>query len=400
MRGEEKKANIERRNFPDGKPRRKVKQMDPITAHTASPDETFVGAVVETLLKQYGRDFLQDPCVAEVCDDYTIGIEYPLTKPPWLAATCCAAKMTQLSSPNLVNDKRRETIEETAEAFNPSHIDLLYTSVPPLTEYAQAYSGTALVQLGLTAIVPQAPCGSCPMYLMCNAASKQCTAPSCAIVKRYCNNVDELGRRTRAICPLTCGCESGRRSDLALSLPREGCGHVDTNGITRKELEDEPCEDVPKDDPVFGKFLDNKERIALSQPLDLQTQTLIEVRSLRKYGCEYLTNTNLWDDVSTVQTFFRDAKVESLVRPPYFLGRNPCARYAGSSVKPLSVFCPRACGCHRGDQDCPTTCPERHASTPLCPGYQKRILPGDVVDCPRLPAAQPFDVGVVLGAEE
>jgi len=32
------------------------------------------------------------------------------------------------------------------------------------------------------------------------------------------------------------------------------------------------------------------------------------------------------------------------------------------------VFCPRACGCHRGDQDCPTTCPERHASTPLCPG--------------------------------
>jgi hypothetical protein len=32
--------------------------------------------------------------------------------------------------------------------------------------------------------------------------------------------------------------------------------------------------------------------------------------------------------------------------------------------------------------------------------YQKRILPGDVVDCPRLPAAQPFDVGVVLGAEE
>ena len=157
MRGEEKKANIERRNFPDGKPRRKVKQMDPITAHTASPDETFVGAVVETLLKQYGRDFFQDPCVAEVCDDYTIGIEYPLTKPPWLAATCCAAKMTQLSSPNLVNDKRRETIEETAEAFNPSHIDLLYTSVPPLTEYAQAYSGTALVQLGLTALPNNAP---------------------------------------------------------------------------------------------------------------------------------------------------------------------------------------------------------------------------------------------------
>ena len=48
-----------------------------------------------------------------------------------------------------------------------------------------------------------------------------------------------------------------------------------------------------------------------------------------------------------------------------------------------------------GDQDCPTTCPERTASDPLCPAWQKQILVGpDYKDaCPRLPAAQPFDVG-------
>ena len=89
------------------------------------------------------------------------------------------------------------------------------------------------------------------------------------------------------------------------------------------------------------------------------------------------------------------AQNESLARSPYFLGRSPCVRFAGSRAKPLSLFCPRACGCHRGDQDCPTTCPERTASDPLCPAWQKQILVGpDYKDaCPRLPAAQPFDAG-------
>jgi len=79
----------------------------------------------------------------------------------------------------------------------------------------------------------------------------------------------------------------------------------------------------------------------------------------------------------------------------YFLGRSPCVRFAGSRAKPLSLFCPRACGCHRGDQDCPTTCPERDAYDPLCPAWQEQIMPGPLYKdaCPRLPASQPFDVG-------
>ena len=53
-------------------------------------------------------------------------------------------------------------------------------------------------------------------------------------------------------------------------------------------------------------------------------------------------------------------------------------------------FCSR-----RGDQDCPTTCPERTASDPLCPAWQQQILVGPAYKdaCPRLPAAQPFDAG-------
>ena len=91
---------------------------------------------------------------------------------------------------------------------------------------------------------------------------------------------------------------------------------------------------------------------------------------------------------SSFELILRDAKNDSLAR-------SPCVRFAGSRAKPLSLFCPRACGCHRGDQDCPTTCPERTASDPLCPEWQQQILIGPVYKdvCPRLPAAQPFDAG-------
>ena len=101
------------------------------------------------------------------------------------------------------------------------------------------------------------------------------------------------------------------------------------------------------------------------------------------------------DNASSLEVFLRDAQNESLARSPYFLGRSPCVRFAGSRAKPLSLFCPQACGCHRGDQDCPTTCPERTASDPLCPEWQQQILVGPLYKdaCPRLPAAQPFDAG-------
>ena len=150
-----------------------------------------------------------------------------------------------------------------------------------------------------------------------------------------------------------------------------------------------------KDDPTFQAFLNNAARAATALPGDKQNLALREIADLREYGCEFLSNPALWDNASSLEVFLRDAQNESLARSPYFLGRSPCVRFAGSRAKPLSLFCPRACGCHRGDQDCPTTCPERTASDPLCPAWQQQILVGPLYKgvCPRLPAAQLFDAG-------
>ena len=182
---------------------------------------------------------------------------------------------------------------------------------------------------------------------------------------------------------------------VALSLPNDGCGQVDTTGISRAYLDYMPCEDVDKDDPTFQAYLNNSARAAQALPGDKKNLALKEVEDLREHGCEFLSNPALWDNSTTMETFRRDAKNDSLARSPYFLGRSPCVRFAGSRAKPLSLFCPRACGCHRGDQDCPTTCPERDASDPLCPAWQEQIMPGPLYKdfCPRLPAAQPFDAG-------
>ena len=104
---------------------------------------------------------------------------------------------------------------------------------------------------------------------------------------------------------------------------------------------------------------------------------------------------DLWHDMSSIEAMVRDIKNKSLAKSPYFLGRSLCVRNAGTMTKPLSLFCPQACGCHRGDQDCPLSCPERTAPDPPCPAYQRATYWLDNSTCPRLPAAQTFDVGVV-----
>ena len=69
---------------------------------------------------------------------------------------------------------------------------------------------------------------------------------------------------------------------------------------------------------------------------------------------------------------------------------------------PLSLFCPEACGCYRGDEDCPLACPERDETTPTCPAHQARTFVmegkealdwGQGYHCPRRPQTISFDVG-------
>ena len=83
------------------------------------------------------------------------------------------------------------------------------------------------------------------------------------------------------------------------------------------------------------------------------------------------------------------------VKSPYYFGRNLCVR--GRGHKPLSLWCPEACGCHRGDQDCPLTCPERDATTPTCPAHQQQTFWNMGWSkgywCPRRPLTHSVDVG-------
>ena len=133
-------------------------------------------------------------------------------------------------------------------------------------------------------------------------------------------------------------------------------------------------------------------------PLETQKEAATDIKYLRKYGCDYLKNSSLWDSMDSYEAWRADARNNSFTaRPPYYFGRNLCVR--GRGHKPLSLWCPEACGCHRGDQDCPLQCPEREATTPLCPTHQHKTFlscHGRVETgycCPRHPRAYDFDVG-------
>ena len=135
-------------------------------------------------------------------------------------------------------------------------------------------------------------------------------------------------------------------------------------------------------------------------PLETQMDTATDIKYLRKYGCDYLKNSSLWDSMDSYEAWRADARNNSFTAsPPTYFGRNLCVR--GRGHKPLSLWCPEACGCHRGDQDCPLQCPERDATTPICPAHQKSFPSPECQDkgsselcCPRHPRAYIFDVGV------
>ncbi|CAH0376142.1 unnamed protein product [Pelagomonas calceolata] len=149
---------------------------------------------------------------------------------------------------------------------------------------------------------------------------------------------------------------------------------------------------------MFQSFLDIWEDANADLPLVKQFENYQDIKYLRIYGCRYLRDPSLWDSLDSYEAWQADARSNLTVRPPYWLGRNLCVR--GSSHKQLSLFCPEACGCHRGDQDCPLTCPERDATTPTCPAHQEKIFVMEGKDamwegysCPRRPQAHSSDVG-------
>lgn len=79
----------------------------------------------------------------------------------------------------------------------------------------------------------------------------------------------------------------------------------------------------------------------------------------------------------------------------YSMGSNQCAAFGTwFHIKPLSYFCPRACGCRAGDPHCPTSCPKRNVTAPPCEDYQRSPFyygrdPDGDARCPIAPAYLP-----------
>ena len=93
--------------------------------------------------------------------------------------------------------------------------------------------------------------------------------------------------------------------------------------------------------------------------------------SLRREGCAFLSSGSGWLGAGAY--------------PPYLLGLNMCVEDGiFFPVKPLSYWCPEACGCRSGDAHCPDACPARNATTPLCPEHQRSAVgdPYSVGICP------------------
>ena len=207
--------------------------------------------------------------------------------------------------------------------------------------------------------------------------------PTCEDVRQFCNEDTVTGLRARQICPKTCGCEDPRGS-LALWGPSQGCPkNCQKSGPFRAALDDLSCKDVHSHDTQFVKYLDNWVNFTKSMPGLARKAARSWIAALRTLGCDFL-NPALWTEEQAEQ--LKDSW------SPYMNGFNLCTTKGTSyPVKPLSYFCPKACGCHTEDNGCPGSCPARNASDQLCPAHQRQCRgwrsvsrnASSAPDCPR-----------------
>ena len=121
-----------------------------------------------------------------------------------------------------------------------------------------------------------------------------------------------------------------------------------------------PCQDLSPTDPSFAAFLDSWDEIRLDWPADWQWGSINYIQGIRTHGCGFLRNVTAMAEAIEL--------MGGIGWPPYLFGINACVEDGVFfPVKPLSYFCPVACGCHAGDPHCPDSCPARTPSTPLCP---------------------------------
>ena len=359
---------INSRNFPDG--------TTPEVGYTADdPQLKFADSVIDSLLRQQGRDAMQqDPhnnstdCSTAECYEWKDGTLQQRERRP----DCCLAKQVRVPQTKAgrfsIAVKKQESAIDAVTLWNPSCADVLGSGL--------GYDGLLQGAMG-DAIDGKCMNDTCPaqgVQLYCEGGCSaetpvclggKCMKANCKDVQHYCHKNSVAGVRARQLCPITCGCASPHYP-LALALPASGCGprcvHSGRYLAARAQL---PCTDVNASDPDFVALLDDWYAVALLFPNDWKHGSHSMIAALRKYGCAYLAS----------EATMTEAVTASGLYPPYIFGINMCTE-GGTyfPVKPLSYVCPVACGCRSGDAHCPDACPTRTAETPICPEAQQAAI--------------------------
>ena len=368
------------RNYPNGEATEKAAND---TGAEDKPSLLVHATLTEILLRQHGRRVLEprqpgssfwDGCDDTECFDTTADA-LKVRKPG--RDDCCLAKQHYVpgvvAGPFSIDKKFYSNVEESLRFYNPWCYDVAdigagydnligaslsgtintdtgFAECPNNAAYAGTVSGNALSE------------GWCPSHAgLC--VNGTCVTPSCALVKQHCGKSGAAGERVRQMCPHTCGCDDPR-GDLVLSLPVSGCGHnCVRSGRYLERLASLPCEDVSQDDPTLVAYLDNWDRSRRDWPKDWNWPSVGMIEGLRLKGCAFLAD--------------RDAMLAALnessaVYRPNLVFVNLCVEQGNIfPIKPLSYFCPVACGCHAGDPHCPLQCPVRTATSPICPSAQR-----------------------------
>ena len=341
----------------------------PLMDRKQAGDVTYAQHVVDVLLQSYGR-FTGENCkdfdaTRTSCEYTPKGAYWKQTDPQRPA--CCLAQKTyanQLEAGRF--SLRTRSMDDTSSAnelWNPHCFDTLL----PDGIAAQIVD---LVRGAMGDAAPRGPCGgSCPAFMpFCKvsaAGNAECiSAPTCADVAQFCKLNDLSGVRARQLCPDTCGCNKPQHP-LALALPLSGCGRqCRKSGSYAQRLREQPCEDVPKNDTSFQAFLQDVKRISTSWPNDWRAIQVI-AHDIQQFGCEYLSRT------AELYT------AGNVTYPAFVYGMNMCTETGKYfPIKPLSYFCPVACGCRAGDPHCPPSCPARNESnmsvSALCPEHMRK----------------------------
>ena len=324
---------------------------------------TFATRAIDAVLDQHGRVAACEPEDCYTLPDTASGLRYIRAGRP----DCCMARLLEV--PNVdsgefsVLRKSTETISEAVASLNPICHDILNFD----SHFSMILRGAMGDEANreLWRRKPGACGGACPeeRFPMCDEATDACITPVCANFEHSCKTGSTLGVRARQFCPQTCGCDDPL-SDLALYLPASGCGEQCARAgpyIERRRAL--PCTDVSTDDEKFQAAVADILRVAQTWPLAWLETATVFYAALAKNGCAYL-----------------GADWTSLTRGvdygfyPYAFGLNVCTGDGGIwPVKPMSYFCPVACGCRSGDAHCPDACPARSLEpSETCLEHQRR----------------------------